>query len=495
MSIKIKLLSSVVTVFMLLCSLIIVAAQQSDITLPVGGTLSDAEPVVTNSYDSFGDENISVAIDPSISEPVGSVRLTSAPGDPIEGALPSGRRPGGAVTFQSTIFYNSSQVTPNKFNVASNSYDVIVNGTVNFSDTDLTGLSEVTGIQLVPENAAVQDFDLTKCLKATQEGPNSFLDATDNTIDAKNIALTNAGYDSCVRIRFLQADTDGIAKRNITVITDFDLGTFTFDINDGTSGDIDFASFVGIYDAPTITGTSTKQFNTNLSELSVSTVSDRKAPIITVNETLSSTAGSTNQQAAISVDESISISDISVRCDGATPIIAISEDSGGNTPITPTIAANASAFVTITGGLTGGQAYSSCILSATDGNNPATANLGGFTFADTTDPLISSISAIRTNDTDALSNKYAKAGDTVELTVTFNEPIKAAVLHRINISGTALTHSPQTAPSDSAPLTSLTYSFPAPSSSMAHFKLYTLPLQIDLIMYKVIIRKLRRLGL
>ena len=203
----------------------------------------------------------------------------------------------------------------------------------------------------------------------------------------------------------------------------------------------------------------------NESELTVSTVSDRKAPIITVDETLSSTAGSTNQQAAISVDESINISDISVRCDGATPIIAISEDSGGNTPITPTLEANASAFVTITGGLTGGQAYSSCILSATDGNNPATANLGGFTFADTTDPLISSISAIRTNDTDALSNKYAKGGDTVELTVTFNEPIKAAVLHRINISGTALTHSPQTAPSDSAPLTSLTYSFPVPSSS------------------------------
>ena len=472
MSIKIKLLSSVVTVFMLLCSLIIVAAQQGDITLPVGGTLSDTEPVVTNSYDSFGDENISVAIDPSISEPVVSVRVTSAPGDPIEGTKPNGRNSTN-VTFRSTIFYNSSQVTPNKFNGISNSYDVIINGALNFSDTDLTGLSDITGPQLVPENATIRDLDLTECLVTNVDGPDSFLDATDNTIDAKNIALTNAGYDSCVRIRFLQADTDSIAKRNITVVTDFDLGTFTFDINDGTSGDIDFASFVGIYDAPFVTGTSTQQFNTNESELSVSTVSDRKAPIITVDETLSSTAGSTNQQAAISVDESINISDISVRCDGATSTIAISEDSGGNTLITPTLEANASAFVTITGGLNGGQAYSSCILSATDGNNPSTVDLGGFTFADTSDPLISSISAIRTNNTDALSNKYAKAGDTVELTVTFNEPIKAAVLDRINISGTALTHSPQTAPSDSAPLTSLTYSFPAPSANGSIQVIYT----------------------
>ena len=458
MSIKIKLLSSVVTVFILLSSLIIVVAQMS-LYLGVGGTITDAEPVVTNSYDSFGDEKIFVTIDPSISEPLVSAL-------DLAGTQPVGRRAGGAVVVFSTRFYNSTQVTPNKFNVGSSSQDIVVNDGGNLSDTLYTGLSTVVGNPLVPESGIFRDYDLIGCLDDERVGHANFLDASDNTVDAKILALTNAGFDSCFVTSFAHLDTAPFIKANVTVVEDIDFGTVTFDINDGTSGDIDFVSFVGIYDgAYDDNNGGARLFQANETELFISTVSDRKAPIITVDETLSSTAGSTNQQAAISVDESINISDISVRCDGATPIIAISEDSGGNTPITPTLEANASAFVTITGGLTGGQAYSSCILSATDGNNPATANLGGFTFADTTDPLISSISAIRTNDTDALSNKYAKGGDTVELTVTFNEPIKAAVLHRINISGTALTHSPQTAPSDSAPLTSLTYSFPVPSSS------------------------------
>ena len=469
MSIKIKLLSSVVTVFMLLCSLIIVAAQQSNILLGVGGTLSDTEPVVTNIYDSFGDENISVAIDPSISEPLVSGLITSAPGDPIAGELPNGRA-SAAVNVVLNIFYNSSQVTPNKLNAGSNSHDILlgVGEKTTFRDTDLTGLSYIVGSPLLPDlTGGVEIFDLTECLTTERAGPDSFLDATDNTVDAKNTALTNAGYDSCLKVTFANVDTDSVAKREITVVPDFDFGTVTFDINDGTSGDIDLASFVGLYESPLRASTTERVYDANESKLSVSTVSDRKAPIITVNETLSSTAGSTNQQAAISVDESINISDISVRCDGATSTIAISEDSGGNTLITPTIAANASAFVTITGGLNGGQAYSSCILSATDGNNPATVDLGGFTFADTSDPLISSISAIRTNNTDALSNKYAKAGDSVDVTVTFNEPIKAAVLGSISIGSTAVspTPTPATAPSDSAPVTSLTYSITIPASS------------------------------
>ena len=466
MSIKIKSLSSVVIVFMLLSSLIIVSAQTS-INLGVGGTLSNAEPVITNSYNSFGNEKISIAIDPSISEPLISGILTSAPGEtPTIDYIQT--RSNTAVLVQSTIFYNSSQVTPNNLNTGSNSHKIQREDSLLFSDTELTGLSKFVGAAL-PETALLNAVPLTgatpECLEDVVMGPDSFLDATDNTIDAKNTALRNAGYDSCVIVNFQNADSITVLKPDPTIVTDFDFGTITFDIIDGTSGDINLASFVGVYDNPTNKFTGVESPLANESELTVSTVSDRKAPIITVDETLSSTAGSTNQQAAISVDESINTSDISVRCDGATSTIAISEDSGGNTPITPTIAANASAFVTITGGLNGGQAYSSCILSTTDGNNPVTANLGGFTFADTSDPLISSISAIRTNDTDALSNKYAKGGDTVELTVTFNEPIKAAVLHRINISGTALTHSPQTAPSDSAPLTSLTYSFPVPSSS------------------------------
>ena len=83
MSIKIKSLSSVVIVFMLLSSLIIVSAQTS-INLGVGGTLSNAEPVITNSYNSFGNEkDICIAIDPSISEPLISGILTSAPGETI----------------------------------------------------------------------------------------------------------------------------------------------------------------------------------------------------------------------------------------------------------------------------------------------------------------------------------------------------------------------------------------------------------------------------
>ena len=468
MSIKIKSLSSVVIVFMLLSSLIIVSAQTS-INLGVGGTLSNAEPVITNSYNSFGNEKISIAIDPSISEPLISGILTSAPGETPTIEFVRGRA-NTAVEVQSTIFYNSSQVTPNNLNTGSNSHKILRENSVLFSDTQLTGLSKFVG-PANPITAFVNSVPLSggviECLEGVIMGPDSFLDATDNTIDAKNTALRNAGYDSCVIVQFQNGDSITVIKPDPTIVTDFDLGTITFDIIDGTSGDINLASFVGIYDNPTNTLTGLESPLANQSELTVSAVSDRKAPIITVDETLSSTAGSTNQQAAISVDESINTSDISVRCDGATPIIAISEDSGGNTTITPTLEANASAFVTIIGGLTGGQAYSSCILSATDGNNPATANLGGFTFADTTDPLISSISAIRTNDTDALSNKYAKAGDTIDLTVTFNEPIKAAVLDSISIGSTAVspTPTPATAPSDSAPVTSLTYSFPVPSSS------------------------------
>ena len=475
MNIKIKLLPSVVIVFMLLSSLIIVAAQTS-INFGVGGTISNTEPIVTNSYNSFGDEKISASVDPSISEPLVSGRVISAPGEPI--AIHDvneilKERESGSVDLRLLIFYNSSQVTPNNLNTRSNSYN-ITSTSVLFQDTELTGLSKNAGLPGIASASVYSNALSEECLTDEYGGPDSFLDATDNTIDAKNTALMNAGYDSCVAVYFANSDSVFVLKPDPFVLADFDFGTVTFDINDGTSGDIDLASFVGIYDNPTDPATGLKPSPlANESELLVSTVSDRKAPIITVHETLSSTAGSTNQQASISVDESINISDISVRCDGATPIIAISEDSGGNTLITPTIEANASAFVTITGGLTGGQAYSSCILSATDGNNPVTANLGGFTFADTSDPLISSISATRTNDTDALSNKYAKAGDTVELTVTFNEPIKAAVLDRININGTALTHSPQTAPSDSAPLTSLTYSFPAPSANGSIQVIYT----------------------
>ena len=255
--------------------------------------------------------------------------------------------------------------------------------------------------------------------------------------DAERVTdiITTRGYDRCAIVSVTLPASNAFTANRIITSTTPDFGTVTFNIQSGASGNIDLLSWVLVShdDAKTTPA---------ISAATTSTVSDGTPPTISGVETLTTTDTTTNQEFKFQVSEPIELSNISVACDSESTTLTIADSTGGSAR-TSAVQAATDVFVTISGGLDGGQAYTSCVLTVTDGTNTATQPVGGFTFADTTAPTFDSIAVERSStNADAKSTKYAKQGDTVKVTLNFNENISSVgtvVIKMGGSSGTTVT--------------------------------------------------------
>ena len=89
-----------------------------------------------------------------------------------------------------------------------------------------------------------------------------------------------------------------------------------------------------------------------------------------------------------------------------------------------------------------------------------TVDIGDTFFFDEIDPFVTSISAVKQGETNSPDNKYANLGSTVDVTVTFNEPITTATLSDIQIGSTSISPLPTPVESDN----SFVYSINIPSN-------------------------------
>ena len=196
---------------------------------------------------------------------------------------------------------------------------------------------------------------------------------------------------------------------------------------------------------------------------------DRTNPAFTLEEGFDIVNTSGKDQAKGIFSEELVSSEITMSCDSTDIGLSITDASiGGN--ILTDIGTN-SIFINIASNITSGTVFSSCTLTFEDkAGNSFTSDLGGFIFTnDTLAPSISSISAVKQGETNTPDNKFALAGDTVDITVTFTEPTKAAVLDSIQIGTVDILPlpAPKTAPTGSAPLESLEYSVVIPADAAA----------------------------
>ena len=79
-----------------------------------------------------------------------------------------------------------------------------------------------------------------------------------------------------------------------------------------------------------------------------------------------------------------------------------------------------------------------------------TVDIGDTFFFDEIDPFITSISAVKQGETNSPDNKYANLGSTVDVTVTFSEPITTATLSDIQIGSTSISPLPTPVESDNS---------------------------------------------
>ena len=164
----------------------------------------------------------------------------------------------------------------------------------------------------------------------------------------------------------------------------------------------------------------------------VLTLADAKAPVITAptgNISVSSGAF------PITVDEG---GTVSMACSsGALTAVLDTHAETGNQNTVP---AGTQTSVSIVGGLVSGTSYTDCTVTVTDdaGNASTAKSVGTFTGpADGVAPTLSGISAARTGSTNPLaaSDKYAKNGDSVRVTLTFDEQIQAIGTPTFKIGG------------------------------------------------------------
>ena len=196
---------------------------------------------------------------------------------------------------------------------------------------------------------------------------------------------------------------------------------------------------------------------------------DRTNPAFTLEEGFDIVNTSGKDQAKGIFSEELVSSEITMSCDSTDIGLSITDASIGGNILTEI--GTSSIFLNIASNITSGTVFSSCTLTFEDkAGNSFTSDLGGFIFTnDTLAPSISSISAVKQGETNTPANKFALAEDTVDITVTFTEPTKAAVLDSIQIGTVDILPlpAPKTAPTGSAPLESLEYSVVIPADAAA----------------------------
>ena len=249
--------------------------------------------------------------------------------------------------------------------------------------------------------------DTTAAATLIESARGSGVTGTTNNDGWNAIAARTNAYNRCGGVELLIAQNPVTTPPALVHALEpgtYSLGEVEFQLRDGITGPISLR-VMGQFDT-----TADYPLDHARPLDTVKTISDAKPPVLSDVKNLADTTGISNQQFAVTSSEDATIS---VQC-----------DSVDTTLDTTSLTADTATTVTITGGLSGGQAYSSCVLTATDGTNQATENLGGFTFADTTAPSISSVVVERTSTNDlARSDRFAKEGDVVEVTVNFDEPI------------------------------------------------------------------------
>ena len=193
------------------------------------------------------------------------------------------------------------------------------------------------------------------------------------------------------------------------------------------------------------------------------TIADAKAPTITTPATGNLTV--TSGVFPITTSEDVTVSMV---CGSETAILDTDSAAGNQDTVTGGTATD----VTIVSGLTGGS-KAGCVVTIADTAttpNTATRNVATFTFNDSTDPSLDSVTAERTStNADAFSTKYAKSGDTVTVSLNFSEPIVSLTDVAIKVggsSGTAIsTPAVVTAPATGAgALSTVQYTFTVPAS-------------------------------
>ena len=326
------------------------------------------------------------------------------------------------------------------------------------------------------ENEDAADFFFIKTTSASENGLNVALTAGSDTGYLNSDGITNESYPVFNFTGFRPGTAVGIeavlssisnsgsaTKLNTIQLT----GNGEFKFNDSTipsSAPLADGNFrVGIVLIDNVgnrSGETAGDYNFTI---------DRTNPAFTLEEGFDIVNTSGKDQAKGIFSEELVSSEITMSCDSTDIGLSITDASIGGNILTEI--GTSSIFLNIASNITSGTVFSSCTLTFEDkAGNSFTSDLGGFIFTnDTLAPSISSISAVKQGETNTPANKFALAEDTVDITVTFTEPTKAAVLDSIQIGTVDILPlpAPKTAPTGSAPLESLEYSVVIPADAAA----------------------------
>ena len=331
-----------------------------------------------------------------------------------------------------------------------------------------------TSIDRVNEDAA--DFFFIKTTSASENGLNVALTAGSDTGYLNSDGITNESYPVFNFTGFRAGTAVGI-EAVLSSISNSGSATKLNTIQLTGNGEFKFNDSTIPSSAPLADG----NFRVgivlidNVGNRSVETAGDynftidRTNPAFTLEEGFDIVNTSGKDQAKGIFSEELVSSEITMSCDSTDIGLSITDASIGGNILTEI--GTSSIFLNIASNITSGTVFSSCTLTFEDkAGNSFTSDLGGFIFTnDTLAPSISSISAVKQGETNTPANKFALAEDTVDITVTFTEPTKAAVLDSIQIGTVDILPlpAPKTAPTGSAPLESLEYSVVIPADAAA----------------------------